>query len=174
MCKDKGERGQGIVEFAIILPILLLLLLVPIDLYRVINAKMILKSAASESISKINYEDVGIGGLEDAILDIVDECFGDKFDMDEVEISFLKEGPLVDKDYIYYVYSSDLADQNPGNFQKQFDKRSSSYKYREVELQMSYNIRPITIFGNMFIGNSFDVKTPVYKRDIYISGYERP
>ncbi len=174
MSKDKGEKGQGIVEFAIILPILLLLLLVPIDLYRVINAKMVLKSAASESISKINYEDVGTEGLEGAILDIVDECFGDKFDMDKVEVSFLRESFPADKDYIYYVYSSDLADRYPSNFQKQFDKRSSSYKYKEVELQMSYNIKPITIFGNMFIGDSFDVKTPIYKRDIYMSGYEKP
>ena len=167
----KKEKGQGLVEFAIILPILLLLLLVPIDLYRVINAKMVLKSAASESIAKLNYEEINNIGLEPSILNTVDQYFGDKLDLGEIDILHLDEKRPEDKEYIYYVYSSDLAEENPSDFQEQFDKRDSNYKYKEVELQMSYPVKPITFWGGLFIGDSFDVKTPIYKKDVYISGY---
>ncbi len=170
----RNEKGQGLVEFAIILPILLLLFLVPIDLYRVINTKMVLKSAASESIAKLNYEEInagGAGGLEKAILSTVDEYFGDKLNTGKINILHLREGSSENKEYTYYVYSSELAYDNPSDFQKQFDRRDSNYRYKEVELQMGYEVKPITLWGGIFIGDSFEVKTPIYKKDVYMSGY---
>lgn len=167
----RNEKGQGLVEFAIILPILLLLFLVPIDLYRVINTKMVLKSAASESIAKLNYEEINAGDLEGAILSTVDEYFGDKLNTGKIDILHLREGSSKDKEYTYYVYSSELAYENDSDFQKQFDRRDSNYIYKEVELQMGYEVKPITLWGGIFIGDSFEVKTPIYKKDVYMSGY---
>jgi len=165
------ENGQAIVEFALLLPVLMLLLLIPVDLYRYANAKMILKSAASESISQLTYADVNAGNTANAIRQTVEDYYGDKLDTGRVTISVLNEKPSVTENYTYYVYSSEKAVENPDNFWNQFESRNSSYKCMEVEVQMTYTLRPVTFWGSLLLGGSFDVVTPVYSRNIYVTGY---
>lgn len=165
------ENGQALAEFGILLPVLILLLLVPVDLYRFANAKMILKSAASESINQLTYADISSGNAANTIRQTVEEYFGDKLDTGRVTISVLNEMPSVAENYTYYVYSSDKAVKNPGNFWAQFENRNSSYKNMKVELQMTYTLNTVTFWGSFFLGDPFEVSTPVYSRNIYVTGY---
>ncbi len=166
----KTETGQSLVEFAIILPILVLLLTLPVDFFRYINTKMILSSAASESIGQLNYASVSSGSAEADIKKMINDYYGDRLDNDKVQIDFNK-GSLVKKNYTYYVYSSDKADPNPLNYGKQFEKRPSSYQCMEIQVQFSYELSPITYWGVLFLGNTFDIKTPAYTRKVYAGGY---
>ena len=169
-CKDR-EKGQAVVEFGILLPILIILLLVPVDLYRYANVKMILKSAASESISRLTYMEISGGNSASAIRQTVKDYFGDKLDTGRVTISHLELNPSSEEKYTYYVYSSEKANNNPGNFQAQFDRRDSSYECIEVELQMTYTLNTVTPWGNLFLDDPFKIVTPVYSRNIYVNDY---
>ena len=48
-----GENGQGLVEFALIFSVLLLLLSMAVDIARIVDTKILLQSAACESIREI-------------------------------------------------------------------------------------------------------------------------
>ena len=164
------EKGQSLVEFAIILPILVLLLTLPVDYFRYINTKMILSSAASECIGELNYTSVSSGNAVSDIKQTLDDNYGDRLESDEVGISFDK-GSLDKKSYSYYVYSSAKADPDPSHYWNQFEDRPGSYQCMEVEVKFNYEMSPITYWGVFFLGNTFEVNTPVYTRKIYAGGY---
>lgn len=167
--KGKYECGQAIVEFALILPILLLLLLLPFDFYRCINMKMILNSAASESLCQVDYASIANGTLANDLMDIIRTTYGDQLDAGRVTVEKLDLGAKSTETYTYYVYSSDKAD--PGNFWNQFESRPSSYEGQHIELQLSYEIEPVTMWGEMFLGASYQVKSRSFSRTIYAGGY---
>lgn len=166
------ESGQAIVEFALILPLLLLILLLPIDFYRCINTKMILNSAASESLCQADYASVANGTLANDLMDTIRATYGDQLDAGRVTVEKLDLGAKSTETYTYYVYSSDKAD--PGNFWNQFESRPSSYEGQHIELQLSYEVEPITIWGEMFLGTSYQVKSRSFSRTIYAGGYTTP
>lgn len=55
MCKPKKNSGQGLVEFALILPILLLLVLGALDLGRAFFVKVVLENSAREGAYYMVY-----------------------------------------------------------------------------------------------------------------------
>ena len=63
----KREEGQSMVEFALIIVMLLNLLCVPIELYRFINLRTNLCSAATESPTNLTYEAIRDNGLKEEI-----------------------------------------------------------------------------------------------------------
>ncbi|TEB12133.1 TadE-like protein [Pelotomaculum sp. FP] len=164
----KAEKGQSLVEFAIILPLLVLLLTLPVDYFCYIKTKMILSSAASESIGQLNYASVSSGNAENDIKKTMEDYCGDRLVTDKVYISFNKKNQEK-KDYTYYVYSSALADKP--DYGDKFEKRASNYQCMEVQVQFSYEMSPVTYWGVSFLGDPFYVITPVYKRNIYVDGY---
>ncbi|WHH57945.1 TadE/TadG family type IV pilus assembly protein [Petroclostridium sp. X23] len=166
----KAETGQSLVEFAIILPILVLLLTLPVDFFRYVNTKMILSSAASESISRLNYASVSSGNAVNEIMQTINDYYGDRLDSSRVQISF-NMGSLEDENYTYYVYSSAKANPDPSHYWDQFEDRPASYQCMEVQVQFSYELSPITYWGVLFLGSTFDVQTPAYTRNVYAGGY---
>jgi hypothetical protein len=171
---QKDESGQSLVELVLILPLLIMLLTLPVDYFRYINTKMILSSAASEFIGDLNYTSANSGTAQADILHKVDIYYGDSIDSSKVHVSHYAVGAATDfdNDYKYWVYSSDLADPNPANYWDQFDGRDSDYHVAPVELQLSYDMEPITFWGVLFLGSNFEVETPVYTREVYESGYK--
>lgn len=166
----KAEKGQSLVEFAIILPLLVLLLTLPVDYFRYINTKMILSSAASESIGQLNYASVSSGNPVNNIRQTIKDYYGDRLDSGKVHIDFNK-GSLKKENYTYYVYSSAKADPDPAHYWDQFEERPSSYQCMAVQVQLSYELSPVTYWGVLFLGDTFDVQTPAYTRNIYVAGY---
>lgn len=165
----RGENGQSILEFALILPIIVLLFTAPVDFFICMNTKMTLNSAASECISRLDYSDVSSGTVSNKVTQTITQNFTERLDPLKVNIEELNAGSSRKNDYSYYVYSSDRA--NPSDFGSQFEVRPGSYEYTEVQLQLSYERSAVTFWGTFFLGNTYKVKTPVYSRDIYISGY---
>ena len=166
----KSEQGQSVVEFAVVLPVLILLFTVPIDFFRYINTRTLLCSAASESISQISYSSVQNNTLGADAMQLMQKTYGDRVDVGRVKIS-ADSGSVEKKNYTYYVYSSDKANADPDDYWCQFDQRPSSYQCVDVRLQFSYDLTPVTIWGSLFFGDTFSVKTPIYTRSVYAGGY---
>lgn len=165
----KDESGQSVLEFALILPVLVLLLTLPVDFFLYMNTQMTLSSAASECISRLDYSDLSSGTVSNKVMQVISQNFTERLDPGMVNIKELNAGSSNKNDYSYYVYSSDLA--NPSDFGSQFEMRPGSYQYTEVQLQLSYERSTVTFWGTLFLGNTYEVKTPVYSRNIYLSGY---
>lgn len=165
----KEENGQSVMEFALILPILVLLFTLPVDFFLYMNTQMTLSSAASESISHLDYSDIISGTGSNRVMEVIVDNYTERLDPGRVTIMELNAGSSDKNDYSYYVYSSDLS--NPTDFGSQFEVRPGSYQFSEVQLQLSYERSPVTFWGALFLGNTYEVKTPVYSRNIYISGY---
>lgn len=163
------ESGQSVMEFALILPILVLLLTLPLDFFIYMNTQMTLSSAASECISRLDYSDVSSGTGSNTVMEVLAQNFSERLDPGSVTIKELNAGSSEKNDYNYYVYSSELA--NPSDFGSQFETRPASYQFAKVQLQLSYERSAITFWGSLFLGQTYEVKTPVYSRNIYISGY---
>lgn len=167
--RRKEENGQSVMEFALILPILVLLFTLPVDFFLYMNTQMTLSSAASESINRLEYSDIYTGTGSNKVMEVIVQNFTERLDPGRVVIEELEAGLSNKNDYTYYVYSSDLA--NPADFGSQFEVRPGSYQFTEVQLQLSYERSPVTFWGALFLGDTYEVKTPVYSRNIYISGY---
>lgn len=166
----RDESGQSFVELAMILPILIILLTLPIDYFRYISTKTILSSAASDSIVQLNYASIASGTAVADIKTTLNINYGDRLDTGSVLVTFDTSAPVT-KDYSYYVYSSALADPDPEDYWNQFEDRESNYQVEDVELQFSYELTPITFWGKLFLGSSINVQTPVYTRSLYAGGY---
>ncbi|SHI18926.1 TadE-like protein [Sporobacter termitidis DSM 10068] len=166
---QRDETGQSLVELALILPLLIMLLTVPVDYFRYINTKTILSSAASESIGQLSYASIDSGSADSDIRETARDCYKDRLDSNKIGVDFT-HGRLENVEYPYYVYSSDR--QDPDNYWNQFDPRDSNYQTMEVHLQLSYELTPITFWGVMFLGDSINVQTPVYTRSVYAGGYK--
>ena len=59
-----AEGGQAIVEFALVLVLLIVLLMVPVDVFRYINTRMILNDAATDAVSRVNSDSIESGTAE--------------------------------------------------------------------------------------------------------------
>lgn len=165
----QSEQGQSIVEFAIIIPILILLVMLPVDYFRYINTRMLLCSAASEGIGQLTYASIDNGTVSSDFINTLNTAYGDRLDIGRVTISTMNYGAVTKQNYTYYVYSSDKAD--PLNYWNQFDQRPASYQCAEVEIQLTYTIEPLTFWGSMYLGDKINITTPVYTRSVYAGGY---
>ena len=166
----KSEKGQSIVEFAIILPIMVVLFTVPIDFFRYINTRTLLCSAASESISQIGYGSIQSGTLSSDVLQLITSTYGDRVDTGRVNV-LANPVSTTKHDYTYFVYSSAKANDDPSHYWDQFEERPSSYQCADIEVQISYEMKPITFWGSLYLGDSFVVETPMYTRSVYAGGY---
>lgn len=168
----QDEKGQSLVEFAIILPILIMLLTVPVDLYRYINTQMALNSALCESLSQLQYKSIKYSTTQDDLKNTIDNCISDKLDKSIYKITTLNIGSEMKNDYDYKLYSSEYA-KTATDYWGQFEVRKSNFSYVKVDVQLSYEMSPITIWGQSLLGSSFTVKTPTYSRYIYAYGYTK-
>lgn len=167
---QKNEEGQSILEFSMTLIILIILVCVPIELIRYINLRTFLCSMATESITQVKYASVENNSLTQDIHSIIQQTYGDRLDVGTININadYLGKGK---ENYTYYVYSSNLAQEDPNRFWDQFEKRPANYKYAEIQLQLSTVYQPLTIFGAFFVGDNVVVNTPTYQMDVYAGGY---
>lgn len=167
----KREEGQAVVEFALVLIILIMLLCAPIDLFRYINMRTMLCSAASESLTRVTYASVEGDSLEQDVRGIMTQTYGDRIDMNTVRVMTRRNGDVTREDYSYYVYSSALANPNPMQYWSQFEKRPANYSWADIELQLAADFRPITFWGVMLLGDNVTVETPTYHMAVYAGGY---
>lgn len=165
-----GEEGQSMVEFALILPIILLLLLVPVDIYRFAHTKMLLNSANSDIISQVTYvEGMSSDTVKTTIQEHLNRSYADILDVTNVQFDKVELGTLREVDYNYLMYTSEKEDEPV--FQDKFQLRTDAkYQVRELEVQLSYTTEPATFWGAMFFGDTMHIESSPYKRTIYCGG----
>ena len=72
MRNKKNHPGQSLVEFALILPLLLMLVLGAMDFGRLFFAKMVITNAAREGANYLAYHPDDTDGMEDVIREEAD------------------------------------------------------------------------------------------------------
>ena len=178
----KREEGQSMVEFALIIVMLLNLLCVPIELYRFINLRTNLCSAATESLTNLTYEAIRDNGLKEEISSYILDAYGNRFGDYADDGSFItaSNADPQKQTYKYYVYSSEKALANGEDAalnptQEHFEKRNSSYEYSTVELKLSVSYKPVTYLGSMamiMFGDEIKVQTPTYHAVVFADGFK--
>lgn len=167
---QKDESGQSLVELAVILPILILLLTLPVDFFRYVNTKMILNSATSESIGQLDYDNASKGtATADALANMKMDLQGRLDDIDNL-VPVIDHCKITDGtgEYNYRVYSSEKANQHPDDYDEQFLKYDhTKYPVKTIQLQYSYKFKPMTFWGVLFFPNDINVITAVYNRSVY-------
>lgn len=167
-----NEKGQSFVEFALILPIILLIVTFSIDIFCYVNTRTILSSAAVECLAEVSYKDVVDKTVETDINSILDKNYKTQLKLENVKINFSEKNNLIDKSYSFYVYSSELAESSSKKYWSQFEKRLSNYKKQEVLLKIDYKMKPITFLGTFFLGKEINISTNEYSKMLYAGGYQ--
>ena len=164
------EDGQEIVEFALILTLLIVLLMVPVDVFRYANTRMILNDAATGAVTSVDYDSIEHNTYRRKILDSVQASYDSRLRNVQI-VSFDVQDETEDK-YTYQVFNSDK--QKDPQYSKQFDGRKSNYHYRNVSLTLSCSEKAITPFGGMFFGNTeWTIKSDPKTCSVYTKGYEK-
>ena len=163
------EDGQEIVEFALIVTLLIVLLMVPVDVFRYANTRMILNDAATDAVSSVDYDSIEHHTYEDKILRSVQDSYGSR--LNEVKIdSIVVQSDETSDPYTYHVFNSD--NQGKLLYSDKFDGRSSNYHYKKVSLTLSCTENAITPFGNMFFGGMiWTIKSDPETCNVYTKGY---
>lgn len=164
--KWKNEKGQSMTEFALILPLVLILMMVPIDAARIIHVKIALNSAATEAISQIDYSSLGNISLK--VNEVLNSSYGDVLDVGRVGIKTLSLGAKTKENYDYYVYTSEKAEKA---FPEQFDKRDGNFTSVGITLSLETELEPLTPLGKAIFGKKVKIDTRGYNRNVYLSGY---
>lgn len=122
----KCETAQSLLEFALVFPLLLLVLAVIFDFGRIVDAKFLIQSAASEGIQQLSATNGAISETEinDDMLHIVENDYDDRLDLSKLTISSSVDGPIV-KYYVYHV--------------------KSGYKWVEVESNITYSNATVSL-----------------------------
>ncbi len=183
MKKVREESGQSILEFALILPLLLLLALVPVDFFRYAVTRMNLESAAVDALNHVTGEDLSDGTkgkaeetIQTVLLNLYTGEGKPKISFDEF---ILVEGDE-NAEYPYYVYFSDRSGEDA--FGDRFEKRFSNYSYYRASLQLSCDFKPVTLLGKGYFlfgsENRGDERTvtvysSVVRKDIFAEGYRK-
>ena len=164
------EDGQEIVEFALILTLLIVLLMVPVDVFRYANTRMILNDAATGAVTSVDYDSIERNTYQSKILDSVRNSYGTRL-TDVKIVSFDVQNESKD-DYTYQVFNSDK--QNKTRYSEQFDDRKSNYHYRNVSLTLSWTEKAITPFGTLVLGGTTStIKSDPKTCSVYTKGYEK-
>ena len=185
--KFKNESGQALVEFALILPILLLLAGPAIDLGRAVYAKTTLQNI-SEDITKImilekeySHQGGSLKAMEDKVWSYDNEDRDKIYDEYGQEVKFVPKGYLRKEMIKSYVEDSILdydklkvSFSDPGNagissyshkVVDRFDGQGGQIKsstnktyYREMKMSLSYDFEYITFMGKKLLGDGLTLK----------------
>ena len=96
----KKEKGQSVVEFALVLPMLLLLLGMIVDVGRVLDAKILIENAACESIRQINSRSTMVTDVNNIL-----NTYYDRIDSTKLVKSVTGTANAT-RNYTYHAYKS--------------------------------------------------------------------
>ena len=163
------EDGQEIVEFALIVTLLIVLLMVPIDVFRYVNTRMILSDAATDAVMSVDYDSIEHHTYEDKILKSVQNSYGSRLNEVKIDSIVVQSDDQMTK-YTREVFNSDNQDKLL--YSEQFDPRNSNYHYKQVSLTLSCTEQAITPFGSIFFGGmKWTIKSDPKISNVSTKGY---
>lgn len=149
----KNENGQALVQIVILfIPVLLVILSMMTDLWRVFDAKLLVQSAASECAINMVEKSDDPEGVEKYVRHVIYTEYGNRLKADKVKFKMTPTGTEYEEKYKYH---SNLEHEGI----------ETSNKFRDMKIEVSYDVDlvlPLTkeIFGS----NTVNVKSSFITR----------
>lgn len=137
-----NEGGQGLVQFAMVLPVLIIMLSMVVDLSRVINAKVLVNSAASECARYVVEKADEPGTITSYIDHIIKVNYGDRLDISKLNAELSYEGDVEFEDYTYHKNKSDATGI------------AAQIKYRDMKIIVTYELDLVMPLSKLIFGGN--------------------
>lgn len=154
----KKESGQSLVQFALILPIILLLFFTSVEFARIIDTKIILNSAACEIVRSIKKNT----NINLNINTILIDNYAQQLNLDYLNFKTTSSG----EQKVYYKYharSSVYGD---------FVEKTSYYKYEDITVYLNYKLELLSPVSNLIFKDPFIELSSKYSGKISTGGFE--
>jgi TadE-like protein. len=148
------ESGQSLVEFVLVFSVLLILVSMVVDISRIIDAKILLQSAACESVRRITSRDSMTSEVNNTIKNEYD-----RLDPSKLHVS-ITAGNTKQRNYIYHARSY-----------FGFVEKNCWFKYFDATVTLNYDVPIITPVGQLILGKSVPL-TSKNTRMIVVEGYK--
>jgi len=147
------KKGQAMVEFALALPILLLFFGFILDAGRIVDAQVLVQSAANEGIRQVTSKTNINEQVKNSISD-----YTDRLDFDQLTIE-AKAGETKRKNYTYHA--------NKGS---RFQELPSYYTYFNATVTLEYDVPVLMPQSKLFFGDEFRVLS-TFTSQVFLEGY---
>lgn len=144
-----GESGQGLMQFAMVFGILMLLLSMAVDVARVIDAKIMLQSAACESIRQVSSRESMVSEVNTVLANYYDRLNKNALTAD------LTAGKEIKRDYTYHANTH----ERDRNGKLKFVSQNSYIKYFNASIILTYDIPIVTPVGQLVLGKKLNISS---------------
>lgn len=153
-CFRACETGQALVEFTLVFSILLTLFCMAVDTARIVDTKILLQNAASESIRSITSKD----DMESEVTQTLKKDY-DRLDSTKMQVSVTGDSNQK-RNYTYHAHN--------GNFR--YVNRNSYFTYFDATVNLTYTLPILTPFGQLVFGKQ-KILSANYKKMVVTGGY---
>lgn len=141
----KNESGQSLVEFALILPILIILLSMVVDVWRVYDTKLLLQSVASEcaihlaekdDVYKLRNKELE---LKQNLNELIDKQYGNRLDRKKRNVTVSLGKDEIKETFTYHVdNNTNYRGNGPKNGLAQ--TKEITKKYKDASIKVTYDV----------------------------------
>lgn len=121
-----NESGQAFVQFVFIIPILIIVLSMAVDLWRIFDAKLLVQSAASECA--IHIVEKSDSDVDSYIRHIIYTEYKDRFISDRIKYSKTSTGNVYEENYVYHSNKHHVKGI------------ATSNKYEDIKIEIKYDV----------------------------------
>ncbi|MFM1535317.1 TadE/TadG family type IV pilus assembly protein [Helcococcus ovis] len=153
----KNESGQSLVEFALILPILIILLSMVVDVWRVYDTKLLLQSVASEcaihlaekdDVHKLRNKEVE---LKQNLNELIDKQYGNRLDRKKRDITVSLANDEIKEEFTYHVNNNSYYLKNRPDYEQ---TKLIIKKYKDASITVTYDVDFWMPLTSLFYGDS--------------------
>lgn len=149
----KNEKGQALVQFVLLFPVLFIMLSMVVDTWRVVDAKMLVQSAASESALYMVEKSDNPGTIADYIENVLYNESKGRLDKSKLKVNITNYGGEKTEKHIFH---SNYHDDKGTPF---------NYVYNDKKVVVEYEVKlimPLSKF--VFGGETVKVKSDFITR----------
>jgi Flp pilus assembly protein TadG len=149
-----NEKGQGLVEFALIFSMLLMLLCMAVDVARVVDSKILLQSAACESIRKITTR----GDMASEVSNALQDDY-DRLNPADLQVN-VTGGSDQKRNYTYHAHGKS----------GKYVGENCYFTYFDATVKLTYTVPIITPVGQLFFGKKMTISSG-YTKMVVVGGF---
>ncbi|MCI0503068.1 MAG: pilus assembly protein [Fusobacteria bacterium] len=153
--KEKKELGQSLYEFAIVLPILIILIGFVVDIVRIVDTKLMIQSAAAESSLNIESRATMYHDVQDIL-----ENYYARIDSEMLDADLMA---TADQRHYYNFNSYSQNNSYVGTSQ-------SFFSFFDATVDLKYELNMITPLAKLMLGDTFIVESK-YTKMVYVGGF---
>lgn len=155
----KNESGQSLVEFALILPILIILLSMVVDVWRVYDTKLLLQSVASEcaihlaekdDVYKLRNKELE---LKESLNKLIDGQYGNRLDRKKRNVTVSLGKNEITEKFTYHVDNNTHYRGN-GSLNGFAQTKLITKKYKDASITVTYDVDFWMPLTSLFYGGS--------------------